>query len=388
MSSTITIPSPPNTTTVAANILSYMAAQSGVVTDYNIGSQIRTNSEAIGSVEELQGISAQAQAFQAMVYSAYSAFGIYPLTAQPATGTITFLTGTGSNPPPASQAVLIPAGTIVATIGGTQFNTTQAVTLLQNSTSISAPIVAVAGGTSGNTSANTITQIVTGLPYALFCTNYAATTGGQNAESASQTLARFTAAVAAIGLGTPVAIANSAIGVTVSGTGETVKYSSVYEPWITQVQNNQTVVPGFDLFIDNGSGSASNTLLSLVTAKLNGVVGSLDALGNRPAGVPYVVSGVTPLYSSVVVSGTIIDGSSSTVLTNSAVSAINTYYASVGFASTISQSQLTAAVANSVSPSISSLSVVLINASGVSVSGITASYNERNILQSSTVNFT
>ncbi len=388
MSNTITIPSPPNTTTVAANILAYMAAQSGVVTDYNVGSQIRTNSEAIGSVEEIQGISAQAQAFQALVYSAYSAFGVYPKTAQPATGTITFLTGTGVSPPLASQAVTIPSGTIVATVGGVQFTTTQTVTLLQGSTSISAPIVASTAGTTGNVSAGTITQIVTGLPYALFCTNYAVTSGGQAAETASQTLARFTATVAATGLGTPVAIANAAIGVTVSGTGESVEYSNLYEPWIVQQQNSQTITPGFTLYVDNGSGSASSTLLGLVKAKLDGIVGSLTNLGNRPAGVPYTVSGVTPLYSSVVVSGTIVGNASSSVLTNAALSAIDSYYASLGFTATLDQGSLNAAVANAVSPSITSLVVTLLNASGVSVSGITALYYQRNILQSATVNFT
>lgn len=386
MSNTITVAAPPTTVQVATQIMSWQTGQSGVVTDYNTGSQIRTLSEAIGSVEELEGVAAQALAFQALVYSAYTAYGITPLQAAPASGTVTFLTGTGSNPPPAAQSVSIPAGTLVQTIGGTQFQTTQSVVLLQNSTSISAPITATVAGANGNVSSNMITQIVTGLPYALYCNNSAATTGGQAAEAASATLARFTAAVAATGLSTPVAIANACIGVTVSGTGEAVEFSTCFEPWVSQQQNGQTVVPGYTVCIDNGSGNASSTLLSNAQTKLDGIAGT-STLGYRPAGVPYTVEAVTPLYSSVVVSGVANTSGLVSTLTASAIAAIQAQYAALGFAAVLDQSNILADVANSVSPNISSLAVYLINASGTIVSGIAAAYNQRNILQSYTVNF-
>lgn len=386
MSTTITTPAPANTSSVAAQGIAWMSGQSGTTTDFNKGSQVRTFFEAFGSVEEIQGYISQAQAFQALVYSAYQAYNIAPLTAQYATGQVTFLTSTGSNPPAAAQSVSIPKGTIVQTIGGVQFTTTQSVVLAQGSTSITAPIIASVAGTSGNVSASTITQIVTGLPYALFCKNTAATTGGQAAESAAQTLARFTAAVAATGLGTPVAIANACIGVSVSGTGETVKYATCYEPWITQVQNSQTATAGFDVYVDDGSGTASADLLTAVETKLSGVLNT-STLGYRPAGVPYTVSGATPVYSSVVVSGTLINGASNTTETAAAESAISAYYDTLQFAQTAGQPQIVADVANAVSSNITSLAVYLLNVSGTAVSGISAAYNERNILQSYTINF-
>lgn len=387
MSSTITVAAPPTTVEVATQVMSWQTGQSGVITDYNVGSQIRTLSEAIGSVEELSGVAAQALAFQALVYSAYSAFGITPLDAAFASGTITFSTGTGSNPPPAAQSIAIPAGTLVQTIGGTQFQTAQSVVLLQNSTSISAPITATVAGISGNVSANTITQIVTGLPYALYCNNSAATTGGQAAEVASATLARFTAAVAATGLSTPVAVANACIGVTVSGTGEIVAFSNCYEPWIVQALNGQTPVAGFQVYVDNGSGNASSALLSQVQNTLNGILGT-PTLGYRPAGVPYTVNAVSPVYSTVVVSGVTTNSSLISSLTNAAISAIQAQYAALGFTQTLEQSNILADVANAVAPNISSLAVYLVNASGAIVSGIATAYNQRNILQSYTVNFT
>lgn len=385
MSSTITVAAPPNTVTVAANILGSMSAQSGVVTDLNAGAQLRTLAESIGSVSELQGYTAQAQAFQALVYSAYSAYGISPLIAQSAQGTITFLTGLGGSPPPAAQSISIPAGTVVQTVGGMQFITTNSVVLAQGSTSITANISAIVAGTAGNVSSGTITQIITGLSYALYCTNASATAGGLNAEQPAQTLARFTAAVAATGLSTPVSIANACIGVAVSGTTETVAYSTIYEPWVIQQQNSQPIVPGFQVYIDNGSGAASANLISAVETKLNGILGT-STLGYRPAGVPYTVSGVSPVYSSVVVSGTHIGGSSITSLTNATVSAIQSYYATLAFTDTAELNSLIAAVSNATAPSLSALQVYLLNGSSVSVSGIAAAYNQRVILQSYTVN--
>lgn len=386
MSNTITTPAPPNTSSIAAQAVAWISGQSGVLTDFNAGSQVRTLFEAFGSVEEIQSYTAQAQAFQALVYSAYQAYGITPLTAQYATGQVTFLTGTGSSPPAAAQSVSIPQGTIVQTIGGTQFTTTQSVVLAQGSSSVTAPVIASIGGTNGNVSASTITQIVTGLPYALFCTNTAATKGGQAAESAAQTLARFTAAVAATGLGTPVAIANAAVGVSVSGTGETAKYSTVYEPWVAQVLASGTPTAGYNVYVDNGSGSASADLLTAVETKLDGILNT-STLGYRPAGVPYAVSGVVPVYSTVTVSGTLANGASRTTETTAVESALSTYYDSLAFAEPAEEPELVAAVANAVSSNVSSLAVYLINVSGTAVSGISASYNERNILQSYTINF-
>lgn len=387
MSDVITIPAPPSTVQTAANILSFMYGQSGVISDYNVGAQIRTISEAIGSVDEMQGVASQAQALQAIVYSAYTAFGIYPITAAPAVGFVTFNTGTGITPPLAAQSVAISAGTIVQTVGGVQFQTTQSVVLLQGSTSITAPIVAVLAGIAGNVLSGTITQIVTGLPYALFCSNSANTSGGANAEPASATFARFTAAVAAIGLSTPVSVANSCIAVTVSGTGETVKYSTCFEPWIQQIQNNQSPTPGFTVFVDNGSGAASPALLAATSANLSGVLGTTD-LGFRPAGVPYTVQAVTPLYSSVVVSGVVTNPNLTSTLTQNVISAIQNQYNVLSFGQTLQLSSLTAAVANAMSNADTSLAVVLYNASGISVSGVTAAYNQRNINQSYTVNIT
>ena len=92
MANSITVPAPPLSPDVSAALLAFMSAQSGVLTDYNVGSQIRTLGEAIGSVVEIEEVENQALAYQAAIYGAYSAFGVTPLGATGAVGTVTFAT--------------------------------------------------------------------------------------------------------------------------------------------------------------------------------------------------------------------------------------------------------------------------------------------------------
>lgn len=223
---TITVAAPPSTDEVVAQMLSMMAALTGVITDYNQGSQIRTMATSVGSVTEQQGIWAQAQAYQALIYSALSLFGIQPGVAVPASGVVTFSTSV-SGSVPASQTVTIPAGTIVQTAGGVQFQTTSLVTLVSGATSINANIAAAVSGTAGNVGAGTVNTIISGLLYPLFVNNASAISGGSNAISAAQSFALFAAMVAAIGLSSPVAIANSAVG-TAYGS-EVVMFSTCFD---------------------------------------------------------------------------------------------------------------------------------------------------------------
>ena len=164
MSSAFTVPGAPDTSLVSATLLSYMAAQSGVVSDYNDGSQIRTLSEGIGSVVEIESVISNALAVQAAVNAAYSVFNITPILSQSSVGSVYFLTGTGSNPPPANQNVIIGIGTIVGTSGGVQFQTTETVTLASGTTSVSGTIVAVQPGLTGNVPAGSITSLISTLP--------------------------------------------------------------------------------------------------------------------------------------------------------------------------------------------------------------------------------
>ena len=330
---TPTVAAVPSGTESATGLLALMTALTGVQTDINVGSQVRTLAESIGAVAEEEGISNQALAFQALAYSAMSLFSISQAQATFATGTCTFATSLPvSAAPNVPNAVAIPSGTLVQTQGGIQFATIANATLASGTASVNVGIIATTAGTAGNVASGAIYgQPLTGLGYPLSVTNPVATAGGANAGTQSQALALFTAKAASLGLSSPVAIADAVIGVTASGTGETVAYSCVYEPWLAAGSGSASGVAGFTLYVDNGTGGASPTLLSAVSSFVLGNQ-PLGQSGYRPAGMPYTVSGVTPVYATVVVSGVLIPGLlSSGTVQSTATSGVQSYFQQVGF---------------------------------------------------------
>lgn len=380
-----TVPGAPDTSLVSATLLSYMAAQSGVVSDYNDGSQIKTLSEALGSVVEIEGVISNALATQAAVSAAYSVFGITPGLSQYSTGGVYFLTGLGPNPPLASQNVVIGAGTIVGTNGGIQFQTTETVTLASGTTSVSGTIIALQAGLTGNVPANTnnngINTLISSLPYPLYVSNTVPTSGGTNAELPSQTFARLTSKVLSFGLASPVAIANACIGIAASGTAETVQFATTYEAWTVNLASGA----GFAVYVDNGSGTASSALLSSVTSVLNGSF-ALNESGFRPAGVPYSVNAVLPTYASVAVSGTSIIATQASLIQSSMASTITSYFGQLPFGQGVTVSDLIAAASSIGSGLLSSLTVVLYDVHGNSVTSVTPDVRGRVIMTSISVN--
>jgi hypothetical protein len=195
-------------------------------------------------------------------------------------------------------------------------------------------------------------------------------------------MGRFMAKVASLGIASPVAIANAAIGIIVSGTSESVQASTVVEPWITASGNGAY----FDLYLDNGTGGASSTLIQQVETAMNGVFNTSN-IGFRPAGVPYSVLPVNPLDCSVAVTGTVTSQSLITVMQTNVKNALVSYFQSVQFGQTVNLINIIAIVANTVASAVSTLDIILYNASGTSVQSITANHTQRVILLSTNVVF-
>lgn len=382
--SEITVAAPPTTADVSSQMLAAMAALTGVPTDYNRGSQVRTFSEAAGAVMEQQGVWDQALAFQTIVYGAMATLGIFPGIAVPSSGTFRFASSLASGAPPVGQNVAIPLGTIVSTTGGIQFQTSAAGLLASGSVYTDVTITAVNGGVAGNVPPGAINQIVNGLAYPLVGVNVSGTGGGSDAETPSQTQARYAAARAAIPGSTPSSIANAAIGVSASGTGEQVMFSTLYEPWITMGSG----FVGWTLYIDNGTGMASSGLIDAVIQVLSGSGMASGTFGYRDAGVPYAVSGVTPTIAAVTIDAAVINGANLDIVSGAISSAVSGYF-SLPFGITAEQAQIAAVVANSSLGLLSSLNVSLFGSGGGSpVSGVMPINISRVILGTLLVNVT
>jgi hypothetical protein len=375
-----------------------MAAQTNVPTDYNPGSQVRTLNEALGSVVEMQATADLATAFQALAYGAMSLFGVGASVAQSATGVATFATSFPvSAALPTTQAVLIPSGTLMQTAGGTQFATIAAATLASGTASITAGIIASLAGAAGNVPASGITGTpLTSIGYPLFVSNGVATAGGADAGTQSSALALFTSRQASLGLSSPVAVANAAIGVTVSGTGETVRYAGNVEPWLLAGSGAGSGTAGFTLYIDNGTGGASSALIAATAAWLSGNI-TANQSGFRPNGVPYQVLAVTPVFANVTVSGTLTPGLfASGGVAAGAASGVTAYFNTLGVSAPVpggtglnaaGQPQIAARVADAGIGAFSSLSVVLAyaSASGTAVPLVSGATGTRVILASLSV---
>lgn len=383
MTTAPTVAAPPSTATIALRILAAQGAQTGVVTDINKGSQIRTLAESIGQVTEMQGVASEALAFQVMVYGAWSAFGITPITASFASVTLVFSTAAygSSNLPGVSYDVAIPAGTVVQTSGGIQFTTDDDVTLTAGSSSVSVTASAILSGVTSNVNALTLTTLSSSLGYPLYVTNPSAATGGAAAESPSQTMARFAAKRSSVGGGTPLGVASAAIGVTYGS--EIVKFATCYEPWMY----DSTAGAGFTVFVDNGSGSASSGLTAAVSDTLTGSTAT-SSDGYRPAGVPYSVEPVNPVLFQVSVKGTLQDSGTASAVDDAVTAAVDAFQNTLAFGTSVSLASLTGNVVNALTGYTTGLTILLMDSGGNDVSSISVGPTERAILGSLSVDFT
>ena len=332
---TPTVAATPSAVQSATALLAQMAALSGTATDYNIGSQIRTAAESVGAISEQEGIGTQALALQAFEYGALSLFGISQPQAQSALVPIIFATSLPvSAAPVVPQPVPIPSGTIVSTPGGTQFITYAASVLASGTSSVTVPGIATTAGSAGNIPASGISGTpLTPVGWPLVVTNAVAASGGTDQGTQSLAQAQFAGKAASLGLSSPVAISNAVDGYSVSG--ETVAFSQVFEPWIAAGSGAGSGTAGFTLYIDNGSGGASATLIAAVKAFILGNAVTNQS-GYRPAGMPFTVSGVTPVYATVAVSGLLIPGIlSSGSVYNAVVSGVTNYFSGVGISTVV-----------------------------------------------------
>jgi uncharacterized phage protein gp47/JayE len=351
-----------STTETAIGLLASLTALSGQLTDINPGSQVRTLAEVIGAVVEEQGIASQALAFQALAYGAMSLFDVQQTQAMSATGIVTFATSLPLSAAfIAPQSITIPSGTLVQTAGGVQFATIAATTIASGTATNTVGVIATTSGSAGNVPSGSITGTpLTPVGYPIYATNTVATAGGADAGTQSQALALFTSRAAALGLSSPVAIANAVIGVVATGTGEVVNYASVFEPWISAGSGVGSGTAGFTLYIDNGTGTASASLLAAAQAFITGNV-ALGQSGYRPAGVPFNVAAVTPVFCSVGVTGTLLPGLvSADNVTTTVTSGVQSYFTTVGIAPAAAyQPRIAGAVADAAAGAFSSLAVTL-----------------------------
>ncbi len=170
--------------------------------------------------------------------------------------------------------------------------------------------------------------------------------------------------------------------------GKTFWNGNCFEPWLAAGSGAGSGTAGFTLYVDNGTGTASSGLVAAVQAFITGSATSNQS-GYRPAGVPFTVSGTTPVYATVTVSGLLLPGLLSTGAVVSTVTAnIQSYFDSLGIAPAAAyQPQIAGQAADAGLGAFQSLTVSLYySGSGTSVPVVSGATGTRVILSSLTVN--
>lgn len=264
--------------TIAERIIDHQIALSPEMTDFVEGGVLRSIDDSVAVV--LQGVEYAAfdSARQAILTAAYSSFQFAKLPAVPSGGTVTF-TRTAT-----SAVVTIPLGYKVSVPGSSVrvYETLTVGVLDVGITTISIPVRCTTIGTIGNTAGATVTNLLS-IGFNGIVTNALPFLSGQEEETDESRFQRFQLYIANLSRGTAAAIETAARSVVRYDTDgnplERVVSVKVIEPF----QGDPTGRLGLvQVYIDNGSGTASAQLKTLVEQVL---IGYVDENGRHPGWV-------------------------------------------------------------------------------------------------------
>jgi len=238
---------------ISTDMIARMRASTEKVTDYNIGSVVRSLLEAPAlEVDEL---------YQAMYYglleaiptAIYTGFGFDRLPAFAASGWVT-----ASRLAPTENPTPIPAGGVLTAYDGLAYVVAQDSTIPAGETEADIRVVAVVPGAAGNQAPGAINQVVGSITYVS-----QEISAGADAETESQRAGRFAAFIRTLARGTVASLEYVArLAVVYSGSGvaiERVERAALQEG------------PGHvAMFVHNGSGATSAGLVDMVQTLVDG----------------------------------------------------------------------------------------------------------------------
>lgn len=251
---------------VFSSMKAFLQSISSTLTDFNDGSVLSnifdTISEEIGSyvyvnLQDLYDNLFIATASGAGLDARVADFTLVRKQASSAEGQVIFSRAT-----PYNQDFLIPIGTVVQTqstdtVQGVQFQTIEDKTLAANELSVIINVEAIQSGIAGNINSNSISVILNPPAGIETVTNTEIFTGGTDIETDDELRARVPLFLQSLARGTITAI--EAVSLSVTG----VKNITIIEP------DPPTGV--FNVLVDDGTGSATSTLIREVKNAINGL---------------------------------------------------------------------------------------------------------------------
>jgi len=325
--------------TITATMLNWMNGAQSRVTDFNVGSVIRTLFEAVAmALEEIYYY--LHRAMEAAIPAAiYDAFSFQKLGGTFATGSATF-----SRPVADLTDHTIPSGTSIATAGGVRFQTTETVTLSAGSTSVSAAIQAEMAGSAGNVAAGIVTVLQSSVPGIYAVTNSTPTLGGADLEDDSERKNRFQAYIQSLARATQDGLIYGAMTATLTDAD-----GNVLER-VTGASTTHIATAYVNVYIDNGTASGPSTaLIAQVQNILDGYRDASGAriAGYRAAGVQVDVTPATITAVPVAADLKLLYGRDPSAVVAAAADAVAKFFAALGLGDPVSYEKLIVALANS-----------------------------------------
>jgi uncharacterized phage protein gp47/JayE len=270
---------------IVASMINRVTAANSTLTDFNTGSVLRTLIEAIAAeIDEYYQVLLKGF-YEAVPVAIYKTFSFGRLTAESASGYVTFTRESGI-----TGDITIPAGTRVSTTNGeVEYIVPNSYIIASGSNTVEALITAEEAGASGNCAASGVDTLVSSVYGIASVANSAAIAGGRDEETDAERKLRFQQWLVTLARSTKEAIeygAKSAVLTDALGNvTEQVTQVLIHEPC---VDGSDVVCPGYiDVHIWNGVNGASAYLQAEVHKILYGYTDTSGAKvpGWKAAGV-------------------------------------------------------------------------------------------------------
>lgn len=305
------------------------------ITDFVVGSKIRTKFETIAVEMEAQDYAWYQSLKKAIPTALYRAFDFDPRAAQASLGSVVFTV-----PAAATAIITIPANTIVATVASLSFSEIQFKTAVDATISIGQastveiPVQCTVAGIIGNVALGSIIAIKSTVSGASSITvvNGSAVTGGTERETEDERRLRFIEYVKTLSKGTVDAVIYGAKTAYITSDNgvitERVQSAVIYEPFLHSLIEP---VGKFECYIYNGETGASDELVSEAQKTIDGYRTTSNVLvpGWKASGVICVVKKAVTIPVATTATITVLPGGD--VVTTKAVAeeVIDSYIASL-----------------------------------------------------------
>lgn len=329
---------------ILIGMIADMQALNPAITDYTEGSVIRSLLETYA--KQLQKL--QLFAFdgiqEGIQTGTYQNFNFQRLPATFASGLIRFFATT---PQPFNQ--VIPAGTLVQVTSNNNTYSVQENTVLPAGAAyVDVFVIANTLGSAGNTPANTI-SLFTAIGFIASVTNLSPIFNGMDQESDAARLTRFQNYVLSFSRGTTYAIEAAASNVFITDSNGNITERVIQALAVEGFIQDPTLPLGeVSLYIDNGGGTASGALVTLVNQTILGYTDSTGFVhpGYIASGVNLTTFAVQPQLINIVCNVTTLPGSVLSTVSANVSASISNYLQTLTIGEPVFVAALIAAAMN------------------------------------------